>query len=940
MIGRERELTELGELLHSVATSGVGQVVVVEGEAGIGKTTLISALADLAAADGFRQLRCSGFQRGALTGFAGLHELLNPVLDQVEALPPRQRTALLTAFGVQEGPAPERLLINLAVLGLLEEVAAAQPLLLVVEDAPWLDASSAEVVGFIARRLRGARILLVASARTSRTEACSLECGSEILESAAARRLLLQPLSPRHSEELLDAVNALPLTASDPAPQTALAATARRRLLQEAGGNPLALRELSIALRTRGLDERVSPNTPLPTTRRLEAAFLSEVADLPEPSRRLLLLAAAGEEARLPELLAAGREWGLAPQDLNPLDQADLVTVVRDRLQLRHPLLRSAVYGAASSVERAQAHQVLAAALGDSGRAAWHRAAATFTRDDSVAAELEAAAQRAAERGARAEAATALHRAAELSVQVDEQVRRLVQSAELARQAGSLEQAEHILAEAVRLPMSPQRRFEWAQAQGLVSVYQGKEYDSTADQLAYAQTLGGASGTEHPEQRAEVLIAAAFHVSNHINSDSPEEVTLRRTVHDMLAAVDLGRWDASQQLGLAVLDPLAHAATVRPVLPRLLAGAPEHSSLFLLTLAQSAELLQDLPTARRARTMAAEILRRLGSPSDVVQALGGLALLDVISGQLPEALTHAEQAQRTAHDLGLPLVGALAGASIAQVHLMTGRTAQASAALQHSRQLLSSARVARLPAGVAWATGLLALHEDRHRDALSELQGTCRHPVFEQWAVADLTEAAVRCAQPQAAEPILSRVERAAHVLGSTHLQALVHRSRALLSDGPAAQEHYDASLAAGAGAGVPLEQARTHLAYGEWLRRNRRVLEAREHLTTALHTFETAGAGAGPLAERARVELRASGTVPFSRPASAATASPLTSHELQVAQLAAEGLTNKEIADRIYLSHRTVASHLYRVFPKLGIANRHQLRDALERGGLIATQS
>ncbi|WP_205708053.1 LuxR family transcriptional regulator, partial [Kineococcus vitellinus] len=663
-----------------------------------------------------------------------------------------------------------------------------------------------------------------------------------------------------------------PGPAGAPAPERrpALEAGARRRLLREACGNPLALRELSTALRSRGPDERIPSSAPLPTTRRLAAAFLSEVAELPEGSRRLLLLAAAGEEARVPELLAAGRRLGLAPRDLDALDRAGLVTVVRDRLQLRHPLLRSAVLGAASTLERAEAHRVLAAALGDSGRAAWHRAAATLERDEPVAAELESAAQRAAERGARAEAATALHRAAELSERVDDRVRRLVQAAELARQAGDLEQAEHVLAEAVALPMSPRRRFEWAQAQDLVSTYRGREHDSTAEHLAYARALGGPGGHEHPEERTDVLVAAAFHVSNrvgdHVDADSPQEPALRRTVHDALAAVDLGRWDAAQQLGLAVLDPLAHAAAVRPLLPGLLSGAPGRHPLFLLTLAQAAELLQDLATARRVRTAAADVLRRQGSPGDVVQALSGLALLEVVCGQLPEAATHAEQAQRTALDLGLPLVAALAGASTAQVHLAAGRTAQAAAALRHCHQLLNAAGVARPPAGVAWAAGLLALHEQRHRDALHELRGTSRHPVFEQWAVADLTEAAVRCGEPAAALPVLARVERAARLLGSPHLQALAHRSRALLDDGPSAHGHYEASLAAGVDAGVPLEQARTHLLHGERLRRDRRVREAREHLTTALHAFEAAGAGAGPLAERAGAELRAAGTVPLRR--------------------------------------------------------------------------
>ncbi|GAA0291839.1 ATP-binding protein [Kineococcus aurantiacus] len=930
MIGRTEELARLRELLDSVATTGAGEVVVVEGEAGIGKTTLVAALTDVAVDAGFQVLRCTGFQRGALGGFAALHELLQPVLERVPSLPPRQRAALLTALGLQAGPAPDRLLICLAVLGLLEEAATTRPSLVVVEDAPWLDDSSAEVVGFVARRLGGAKVLLVATARTSRPEACSLECGSEVLESAATARVLLRPLSAQHSEELLDAVEASAGHAPGAPAPAVLPAGARRRVLQEAGGNPLALRELSAALRSRGADQHVPATAPLPTTGRLEAAFLVEVGDLPAASRTLLLLAAAGEGARLSELLAAGRRLGVHAPDLIPLERADLVGVVRDRLQMRHPLLRSAVYGAASAIERAEVHRALAGTFLDSARAAWHRAAATAEPDESVAAELEAAAVRAAGRGARAEAATALHRAAELSLQDDARVRRLVQAAELARQAGDLTQAEQVLAEAAALPMSPRHRFAWAQSRGLTSTSLGREHDSTREQLAYARALAGASGADHPEERVAVLVAAAFGASNHVNSDTRDEGELRRTVHDELAAVDLGRPDAAQQLGLAVLDPLAHAALVRQALPAMLSSAPGDS---LLPLAQAAELLQDLTTARRARTLAAEELQRLGSPGDVVHALSGVALLEVIAGQLPEALVHAEQARRTALDLGLPLVAALAGASTAQVHLWTGRTPEAVAVLRRSRALLERAGIERAPAGLAWASGLLALEQRRDAEALTALRGTSRHPVFEQWAIADLTEAAVRCGRPQAVHATLARVGRAADVLGSAHLQALVHRSRALLAEGREAEEHYRAALAAGADAGAPLEQARTRLLHGQWLRRARRVREAREELTTALRAFETAGAGS--LTRRATAELRAAGSVPTplatpERPATPPTAT-LTVQELQIARLAAQGLTNKEIADRVYLSHRTVGSHLYRVFPKLGVANRHQLRALLE---------
>ncbi|WP_049821361.1 helix-turn-helix transcriptional regulator [Kineococcus radiotolerans] len=918
MIGREPELAELQKLLESVTASGVGKVAVVEGEAGIGKTALVTAFAQTATAAGVRRLRCAGFQREALAGFAALHELLHPVLDQAETLPPRQRAALLTAFGLQEGPAPDRLLISLAVLGLLEEVAASQPLLLLIEDAPWLDPSSAEVLGFLARRLEGAPILLVATVRTAGSDSAPAERGSEVLQSSAAARIQLSALSHEHSEQLLDTVAA----SGD------LAAAMRRRVLQEAGGNPLALREFTSALRARGLGEQPPTSAPLPTTRRLEAAFLSEVADLPQNSRTLLLLAAAGEEASLPQLLTAGHVLGLSPQDLVALERADLVTVIGDRLQLRHPLLRSAVYGAASVIERAAAHRVLATAVTDSARAAWHRSAATFGRDESVAAALESSADHAAERGARAEAAAALRRAAELSPDPDEQVRRLIQAAELARQAGLVETVEQTIQLAEPLAVTPQRRYELSQVRGILGTYIGKDNDNTADQFAFAHALAGASGTDLPQVRARVLTAAAFGVINRTTGDIAQDAAKRREVYDALAAIDLGGWDDYQQLGLAALDPLGRAQVMRPVLPDLARSLGDNLPL-LLGVGQVAEHLHDLTTARFAWATTAEEFNRSGTSGDVGQSLALLANLRLIAGQVGEARADGENARRMALDLGLPVVAAAAEAGLARTYLWAGRPQEAAAAVRRARQHHSGTQIVQAAANISWSAGLVALHERRYSDALAEMRAVGLHRAHAQWAVADLTEAAVRCGRGDEVEEFVAQVEHAAGVLQSGLLAMLVHRSRALLSDGPAAGDHFEAALTAGEGSGAPLEVARTHLLYGQWLRRTRRVLEARRHLGDALRQFEATGGSSSSLAVRATAELRAAGSAPSQR-VEAPTTWMLTAQELQIAQLAAEGLTNKEIADRLYLSHRTVSSHLYRVFPKLGIAHRHQLRDAL----------
>ena len=333
MIGRSQELATVARLVTQVVDSG--RAVVVQGDAGIGKTALVSAAAQLAVDAGFRALRCTGVQSETTAGFAGLHELLHPVLDLVPLLPARQRAALSTAFGLAEGPTPERLLINLAVLGLLEEVASRRPLVLVVEDLQWLDVSTVETITFLARRLTSAPILLLISVRTGGADAAD-----DPLPGLPLTRISLAPLGPDESGALLDT---LPVE---------LGEAARRRVLAEAGGNPLALLEFAASVSAPTGEEADRLSGRLPTTRRLEEAFLGAAAVLPPASGRMLLLAATAHGAAVSELFAAGRRLGVTPGDLDAVERARLASVIGDRLEFRHPLVRSAVYGAATTAER------------------------------------------------------------------------------------------------------------------------------------------------------------------------------------------------------------------------------------------------------------------------------------------------------------------------------------------------------------------------------------------------------------------------------------------------------------------------------------------------------------------------------------------------------------------------------------------------------------
>lgn len=908
MIGRTHELAALGDLVTQVAMSGQG--VIVQGEAGIGKTALVSAAVELAAHAGFQELRCTGVQSETTAGFAGLHELLHPVLDLVDALPSRQRAALSTAFGLSEGPEPDRLLLNLAVLGLLEEVASRQRLVVVVEDVQWLDASTIEILTFVARRLANAPILLLVAGRTA-----GLDAADDPLPGAPLTRITLDSLTDDEARAVL---SALPVR---------LGGAATARVIAEAAGNPLALREFAAAVSGGGAaGDPLPASGPLPTTRRLEHAFLGTAASLPPASRRLLLLAATAHDAAVSELFAAGRILDIEPTDLDPIERAGLVSVTGDRLTFHHPLVRSAVSGAATTAERTSAHHALAEVTGDASRSAWHRAAAAYERDEDVASRLEDAADRARRQGAQSEAVAALHRAATLSPDVGERARRLALAAETARRAGATTTAARLVDEGLPLATDAGVLVELSTTGLLLSVTSGTPGPTTTDLIALARRLGGPGGDERREQRMALLWCAAIQSYGH--SRPADE---RRIIEDEVLATAADSTEPLRQMALALLDPTGRAAEIRPLLAGL-ASDMAHDVLGLQILALTAEAVQDLPLAARCWSTAADLAHRTGFPSDECQALRGRANIGLMQGRIAPALDDIERALRLVEDQSLPITAAATAAVAARIHAWQGDLAGGAAILARSRELSAGTPLALVTADQAWAGGVIALAEQRYHGAWTELDHVSDHPTVALWAVADRTEAAVRAGRRDEAIRAVEAAEHSAASLGSAHLDMLIARSRALLADGPDAEVHFGAAISLGRRAGAPLELARTQLLFGEWLRRGRRQLLAREQLGEALLAFETAGAG--PLAERAAAELRAAGVVPVrsTRETAENDAARLTAQEMQIARLAARGLTNKEIADQVYLSHRTVSAHLYRVYPKLGVTGRRQLRDALAR--------
>lgn len=923
LFGRADELAALTRLLDDVAAVTAdgaaedeaaerGAAVLVEGEAGIGKTTLLAAVERHARRAGFRVLTCTGIQGANSVGFDGLHELLHPLLPFASALPPRQRTALLTALAVEDGPSPDRLLVSTATLGLLEEAASHRPVFVRAEDLQWLDRSTTEVLDFVGRRLTHTPVVVIAAVRTGHAPDAVPPC--------SFTRFELGPLADDAAEALLDAHDGT------------LSTSVRRRVMAEAGGNPLALHELPVTWTTGGPATIASR---LPTTRRLEQAFLEQVAAVPSGSRSFLLLAAAADDAGLQDVMAAARTMDLGVYDLEPLEELGLLRTDLVSLRFRHPLLRSAVIGNASAAARSAAHRALASVVTDGMRAAWHRASATFERDESIAADLETAADRAAQRGARPEAVRAYERAATLSQGVTGRARRLGRAAETARAAGMTAEAIELLEQVDSLAADPETVTETAVTQTVLSLTTGAAGRPRIELRRIRPVL---AGPEHADRLVRVLWAAALNARGR---------NLPRSEWQDIEAALLATRSASplKSVALAVLAPLGSAQHLRTELAHLVPQLTEQP-LAMASLAIAAESQQDLETALTCWELAYERAHQLGAVADETQALRGRATVLMLRGRVRDGLADAEYAVRIARDVQLPLIAGMAYATLARGHALLGDDEAALAALREGSEFAHGGRLALASADARWAAGLVALGQRRHRDAQIEFTHMTVHATRSLWAIADRTEAAVRGGRPDSVVENLAEAEAVARTTGSAHLTALVVRSRALLAEGTDStgtdtdgaggadpESLYARAIEAGRLADAPVELARTQLLFGEWLRRERRVVEARLHLREALHAFDAAGTAG--FAARAAAELRAAGEAPERADSrTAPTRERLTPQELQIARLAAAGMTNREIADRIYLSHRTVSTHLYKVFPKLGVTSRTELAAALAASG------
>ncbi|WP_436776309.1 ATP-binding protein [Yinghuangia sp. YIM S09857] len=919
MHGRTAERAAVEALLAD-AREGASGVLVVRGEPGIGKTMLLASAVDTAEAAGMPVVRGSGVEFEAELPYAGLSLLLRPALAHLPALPEPQRRALDAALGLAAGEAPEPMFVGLAVLTLLSEYAGDGPLLCLVDDAQWLDRVSSDALVFAARRLHAEGIAMVFGARD----------GEGSFPAPGLPELRLTGLPPADAGALLDA------HAADLSP------TARYRVLAEAGGNPLALRELPVALAGDNPSAVFRPGA-LPLTSRLQLAFHGQVSRLPSATQTLLLLAALDDSGDIGVVLRAAEPLGAAASDLEPADAAGLLSVVDGTPRFRHPLIRAAVHQRAPLDRRLAAHRALADALrtpDQADRRAWQLAAASTGPDEGVADALDATADRARERGGYGAAARAYEYAARLTVDQDRRVHRLALAAQWASEAGELDRAREFASRSAAQAKDPKVRATLALVHGLADFWHG------AFPSAHKTLVGAAEDVADIEPGAAArLLVQALHTAWYINEDELQATVVRlnalmlpdddpigpvaRYLVDCLAVGPARQTPDSD-------DRAAPPANPTPPLADAVAAARAAGTVDARVLQMLCGVALTQGQDTDAYDLAAELVaesRRQGGIGRLPTLLFFQVEAEIFDGRHAEALATASEALGFAHDTGQQQWVSQFHSVLALVRAVEGDEDACRRAADESLATGAGGAMAPGMPWTYWAMGLLDLGLGRAASAVTRLgqltREPLRHHICSTRSTPDLVEAAVRIGEPERAAEQFARYQEWAGRVRRPWADAMVLRCRALLADDADAEELWTSALALHDPERRVMERARTALLFGEWLRRMRRKSDAREHLRLALEDFERMGAR--PWAERARTELDATGSGGANRNAAAnvspnGAAAVLTPQELQITRLAAQGLSNRDIAAQLFLSPRTVGHHLYKAYPKLGILSRTEL--------------
>jgi DNA-binding CsgD family transcriptional regulator len=903
LAGREHELALLDERL--TAAGDRGGALVVRGDAGIGKSALLQAARRSAVDRGLASLVTAGFQAETHVAFAGLHRLLRPVLGSLDRLPGPQRAAIQAAFGLREAVTPDFFLIALAALDLLSEMAAAAPLLLVIDDAQWLDVATCDVLTFVARRLELEPIVVLFAVRSG---------SAPWIDRAELPELRLEPLDDASSAAVLDA--------SAPGLESGL----RRRILAEALGNPLALAELPRAVAS-GFDPAAA--TPLPLTERLERAFAARLSGLPASVRTLLLVAAlddGGDQERIIDAASILEGGTIGVAALADAQAAGAVTVDGDGLRFRHPLVRSAVHQRSLAPERRAAHRALSEVYrGEPDRGVWHLAASLSGPDDRIAAELEALADRAAKRGAAAVAIAALGRAARLTSRDLPRGRLLLRAAWLAYELGDLDASGGLARDAQHLALGPA---EQTLLRYMLELRQETAWPGTANIATLVEIAGQLQAIGETNRALDALEVAARRCWRW-NPDQRTRELVVAAAERLSAAERLTVPDSDPKL-LAVLAQADPANSGRRVIDRISGLKPDVSDpagMHLIGVAANAVWAYDLGLV--FLTVAVDGLRAQGQLRELAQALTGQAWAAVHLAREPLAVAAAGEGIALARETGQ--TGWVVAAQLAKAAIAAER-----GDLRVTETLTREAEALILPMGatpmlalVQFVRGRGAVAHQHYAEGFEQLRrtldpaDTAYHPFIGAWGLSDLVEAAAHSGRNDVAAAYLDQLETLAAGTSGSLLRATAGYARAMVAGDDDAEALYQQALGTDL-VNWPCYRGRMLLWYGRWLRRQRRVTESRTPLRAALDSFQALGFP--ELAQTARQELRASGDQPGQRLPEAWT--QLTPQELQIAQLAAAGGTNRIIGERLYLSPRTVQSHLYRIFPKLGITARHQLRD------------
>ncbi|HET8754647.1 MAG TPA: AAA family ATPase [Solirubrobacteraceae bacterium] len=897
LLNRDSEREALERLVAGVR-AGQSRVLVLRGEAGVGKTALLRHLS--AAATGCRIARAAGVESESELAFAGLHALCAPMLGHLADLPDPQREALSTAFGLNAGPQPDRFLVGLAVLSLLAAAAEEQPLLCIVDDAQWLDRVSAQTLGFVARRLLAERVGLVFSLRDS-GDAHMLEGLPE---------LAIEGLSADEARLLLDAAIPGPLDER-----------VKARILGEAGGNPLALIELPRGLTPAELAGGFGLPDTRPLASRIEQTFLQRVQALPRETRLLVLTAAAEPLGDLSLLWRAAERLGIGGEAGRPAEAAGLIQLGA-RVRFPHPLVRSAVYGASDPSDRRDVHRALADCTDptvDPDRRAWHRAHATAVPDEAVAAEMALSADRAQARGGLAAAAAFLQRAAELTPDPATRVERSLAAAQAKLDVADAASASDLLAAAELGPVDELQRARLERLRAQIAFTTRRGRDAPPLLLEAARRLEPLDARMARATYLEAIASAMF--AGRLGS-GPDE---RAVAEAARAATPARAPDAADVLldALVTRFTAGYAESVTPLARALRAfGDGEDGGENRRWLWLACRLAQDLWDDELWHTLATRgvrLARDTGALNLLPNALNYLAALNVHSGAFATAAAQVDEVEAITRATGLPQL------RYAALMLAAARGDQAQALFEDAWRN-GTARGEGSGLGLFWWLSALRNNgHGRYEEALADARHGCEHEdvMAYGWTLVELIEAAVRCDRPDEAAAALAILSERTQASGTEWALGVEARCRALLSDGEAL---YEESIERLGRSRATLELARSRLLYGEWLRRENRRTDARELLRDAHASLSQMGAAG--FAERARRELVATGgTV---RRITADTRDALTPQEIQVARLASDGRSNPEIGAQLFISPRTVEYHLRKVFRKLDVSSRRELRAAL----------